>query len=223
DASTQTATLTPMAALANLVTYSATVKGAPSGVADPAGNLLANDVTWSFTTVADTTPPTISALNAAPTSTSAVITWTTDEPSTSRVDYGTSPVLAFAAENDTLVTSHSVILLGLTTGATYYFRVSSTDAASNTATAPLPPAPPAIFQVGNLSGLVAAYSFNEGGGNSVGDSSGMGNTGTITGASWTGGGRYGNALAFDGVSNWVTVNDAPALGLTSAMTLEAWV
>ena len=212
------------APLANLTTYSAAVKGAPAGVADPAGNQLASDLTWTFTTAADTTPPVISALNAAPTSSSAVITWTTDEPSTSRVDYGAStPALTFTAGNDTLVTSHTVVLLGLTTGTPYYFRVRSTDVASNTATAPVAAAPPAAFMVGNLNGLVAAYSFNEGQGGSVADASGMGNTGTIAGATWTSGGRYGNALAFDGASNWVTVNNAPALGLTGAMTLEAWV
>ncbi len=69
--------------------------------------------------------------------------------------------------------------------------------------------------------LVAAYGFNEGSGTTVIDASGNGNTGTITGASWTRQGRFGSALNFDGTS-WVTVNDSDALDLSNGMTLEAW-
>ena len=73
------------------------------------------------------------------------------------------------------------------------------------------------------SGLVAAYSFSEGSGTTVSDSSGNNHTGTISGALWTSQGKYGNALSFDGVNDWVTVNDTPALDLVSGMTLEAWI
>ena len=45
------------------------------------------------------------------------------------------------------------------------------------------------------SGLVAAYGFDEGSGTTVTDQSGNGNTGTITGATWTATGKYGNALS----------------------------
>src|SRR5207253_3097978 len=47
-------------------------------------------------------------------------------------------------------------------------------------------------------GLVAAYSFNEGSGPTVGDSSGNFRTGTIVGATWTTAGRFGKALVFNG-------------------------
>jgi hypothetical protein len=72
-------------------------------------------------------------------------------------------------------------------------------------------------------GLVAAYAFNEGAGTSVGDASGNAHTGTVTGATWTTAGRFGNALSFDGTNDWVTVADAADLDLTTGMTLEAWV
>jgi chitodextrinase len=64
---TQTATLTPSSLLAAGTTYSATVKGGPSGVKDSAGNALAADVGWSFTTgtAADTTPPTVTSTTPA--------------------------------------------------------------------------------------------------------------------------------------------------------------
>jgi hypothetical protein len=72
-------------------------------------------------------------------------------------------------------------------------------------------------------GLVAAYGFGEGAGTSTGDASGNGNAGVISGAVWTGAGRHGSALFFDGVDDLVTVADASSLELTTGMTVEAWV
>ena len=57
DSSTASAVLTPTAALAPSTTYTATVRGGSSGVTDVAGNLLAADYTWSFTTAAATSCP----------------------------------------------------------------------------------------------------------------------------------------------------------------------
>jgi Concanavalin A-like lectin/glucanases superfamily/Fibronectin type III domain len=57
----------------------------------------------------------------------------------------------------------------------------------------------------------------------VSDASGNGNNGTISGATWTTSGKYGNALTFNGTNARVTISNAPSLQLTSAMTLEAWV
>jgi len=73
------------------------------------------------------------------------------------------------------------------------------------------------------SGLVAAYGFDEIGGTSAYDGSGLGNHGTILGAVRVTGGRFGNALKFDGVNDWVTVNNSKTLALTTGMTVEAWV
>jgi PKD repeat protein/glucose/arabinose dehydrogenase len=72
-------------------------------------------------------------------------------------------------------------------------------------------------------GLVAAYNFDQGSGSSVPDASGNGHTGTISGAVWTSTGKYGGALSFDGVNDWVTVADSALLDLTTGMTLSAWV
>jgi hypothetical protein len=51
NAGTRTATVNPNADLAPLTTYTATVKGGSSGVKDPAGNAMAADFSWSFTSV----------------------------------------------------------------------------------------------------------------------------------------------------------------------------
>ena len=72
-------------------------------------------------------------------------------------------------------------------------------------------------------GLVAAWSFNEGAGTTVADASGNNNTGTISGATWSTLGRYGNALTFNGVNNLVVINSSASLNVTTAMTLSAWV
>jgi hypothetical protein len=73
-------------------------------------------------------------------------------------------------------------------------------------------------------GLVAAYAFDEGSGTTLGDSSGSGNVGTITGgAVWNTAGKFGKALSFDGVNDIVNVADSASLDLTTGMTLEAWV
>ena len=49
------------------------------------------------------------------------------------------------------------------------------------------------------------------------------NTGTLSNATWVTNGRFGKALSFNGTNAWVTVPDANALDLTSALTIEAWV
>jgi chitodextrinase len=72
-------------------------------------------------------------------------------------------------------------------------------------------------------GLVAAYSFDEGSGTTAADASGNGNTGTLSGAVWTTAGRNGGALSFDGAGDYVTVADKASLDLGAGATVEAWV
>ncbi len=84
-------------------------------------------LTWTGSGGSQGTAPVISAVTAsAITSTSATITWTTDQASTSQVNYGTSTSYGSAsALNSALVTSHSVTLTGLTAGTAYDFDVVS--------------------------------------------------------------------------------------------------
>jgi hypothetical protein len=80
---TRRATLSPSSALANSMTYTATVKGGTSGARDSAGNPLAADYTWSFTTAADTMRPTVTSISpssgATGVSTGAQVTATFSE------------------------------------------------------------------------------------------------------------------------------------------------
>jgi hypothetical protein len=94
----------------------------------------------------DTTPPTITAIVATPSSTTATITWTTNEPSDSRVDYGTNAAtLSSTVTDGALVTAHTITLTGRAPGTTYYFRITSADAAANASTAPPLNDSPATF------------------------------------------------------------------------------
>jgi hypothetical protein len=70
---------------------------------------------------------------------------------------------------------------------------------------------------------VGAWGFDETSGTGVTDGSGRGNNGTIAGAVRTTAGKFGSALTFDGVNDWVTVPDSTSLDLSTRATLEAWV
>jgi len=103
--------------------------------------------------VPDAVPPAISGVAgvAQPGGTSAGIAWTTDEPASSRVRYGTDPLdLALEATNGARVTSHVLLLTDLLPRTRYHFRVESADAAGNASISPTEPAPPASFETGPL-------------------------------------------------------------------------
>ena len=70
--------------------------------------------------------------------------------------------------------------------------------------------------------LAAHYSFDEGTGAVAHDRSGNGNDGTITAAEWVRSGD-GYALAFNGKDSVVDCGNAPALDITDAITVSAWV
>ena len=73
------------------------------------------------------------------------------------------------------------------------------------------------------SGPIAHWRLDENTGTTATDAAGGDNNGTLTnGPLWTAG-RIGSALSFDGINDSVSVPDSPALDLTGALTLSAWV
>jgi fibronectin type 3 domain-containing protein len=72
-------------------------------------------------------------------------------------------------------------------------------------------------------GLVAGWAFDEGTGTTTADRSGNNNTGTVSNTTWVTGGKFNNALSFNGTNAWVTANDSNSLDLTTGMTIEAWL
>jgi len=102
---------------------------------DASGNQSVSS-TNTFTTLSsqgDTTPPQISNVQAVNVSSSSVtITWTTNEDSTSQVEYGTSQSYGNMSQLDSVLrTAHSVAIDGLDGSTTYDFRVISRDASNN--------------------------------------------------------------------------------------------
>src|SRR5215471_6940201 len=84
-----------------------------------------------------TTPPptTVNITNVQAlsiTTSSTQVVWTTDVASNSVVNYGTTTSYGSNTPVDpTMVTSHQVLVSGLSAGTTYYFQVQSTDAKNN--------------------------------------------------------------------------------------------
>jgi hypothetical protein len=71
-------------------------------------------------------------------------------------------------------------------------------------------------------GLVGGWDFNEGVGNIARDISGNGNDGSINGATWASG-EIGQALSFNGASNYVSIPDVNSLDIgTGNLTLTSW-
>jgi hypothetical protein len=81
---------------------------------------------------ADVTGPVISSISSGtPTSTTATITWSTDEGATSRVDYGTTTGYGSDVTASAYVTGHSLEITGLSAETVYHFKVTSADIAAN--------------------------------------------------------------------------------------------
>ena len=119
-----------------------------SGIND-LGNTVEGAESINVNTSTDTTPPIISnfkvdsALVLGRTDkTQTIVSWTTDEPSTSVVYFEEGPgapdkALTNKKEDDELTVSHVVILTTLRPGTVYRFQVASTDNASNIAQLPI--------------------------------------------------------------------------------------
>lgn len=70
--------------------------------------------------------------------------------------------------------------------------------------------------------LVGYWPFNEGSGATAYDATGNNNNGTITGATWSSG-KFGNALSFDGVDDFVVIPDAATFRGNQNLTISLWV
>jgi len=134
---------------------------------------LANGTAYSFEVAAigtggpseksapATATPVGVSITAGPTATrsgtTATIKWTTNIPSASQVDYGTTTSLGTTVSSATYVTAHNITLTGLSAAGTYYYKVTSTDSIT-TATSAVktlaPIVPPTITSFTPTSGPV---------------------------------------------------------------------
>jgi hypothetical protein len=246
SSATTSATLFPTSPLQPNAMYVATLRGgtAVPRVRDLAGNSLLADHTWTFTTSSTPTLPSLQvfdtttdegqspgttlrftvSLSAASSQTVTVNYATSNGSAQAGTDFlATSGQLTFspgamsqpidvAIVADMTFENDETLFVEITqpTGATIADGQAVGTIRNDDA------APPAV-------GLVAAYGFNETTGTAAADASGNNRTGTVSGAAWNPAGRFGGALNFDGVNDWVTVADAAALDLATGLTLSAWV
>jgi len=112
------------------------------GLDDPQNGsllLMAHHVDASFGDVTitpgpfdDTIPPIISDIQLMRRETSATIAWVTNEPATSSVAFGLSPVYENGSvTDDMLVTQHAITLTGLISQTLYHYQVTSVDGSGN--------------------------------------------------------------------------------------------
>lgn len=152
---------------------------------DVAGNATTAGGTFDTAGSADVSAPVLSGIGAAPGAVGyAMVSWSSDEPATHEVLFGTSA----AALDDTAFVegyddAHDVVLTNLSAGVTYYYRVRSVDAAGNVALSP-------------VSSFTAAG--GSGGGSGGGGGSGSGG-GTAGGGGGGGGGAVGAGLLLTAV------------------------
>jgi hypothetical protein len=194
------------------------------GASTPNPNTSDFPITFSVATPPppDTTPPVVTMTAPAP---AATVSGSVTVSATATDNVGVLGVqfllngAPLDVEDTTAPYSVSWNSTTVANGGPYQLSARARDAATNQSTAAA-----VSVTVNNTNlGLVAAYSFNQGSGTTLPDSTGTGHTGTIAGATWTTQGKVAGALVFDGVNDWVTVNDANDLDFTTGMTVEAWV
>jgi hypothetical protein len=80
-------------------------------------------------------PLTITGVASSATPEAATVSWTTNQPAVSRLDYGTSrDALTMNVTDSRLVTQHSLSMTGLTPGTKYIAQITSANAAGENAT-----------------------------------------------------------------------------------------
>jgi hypothetical protein len=134
-------TLDPTLVTSHTVTLSGLTSGTTYDfdvVSANAGAMSATSGNATFSTLSTSSPPVITNVATTNlTSTSVTVTWTTDQPSSSLVNYGTTMGYGSSSTlNTTLVTAHSVTLTGLVAGTLYDFDVTSANATSQSTTSP---------------------------------------------------------------------------------------
>jgi len=85
----------------------------------------------SVSNLGDTTPPSVSDIKVEPGTSTACLTWITNEPSISWVIYGTSTDYGSEIKTTDYLTSHSLTITGLCPETTYHYQIKSEDSSGN--------------------------------------------------------------------------------------------
>jgi hypothetical protein len=170
----------------------------------------------------DRLPPTIQSLEARNGTTMEIVfnealdAASATNSSLYAIDQGITVTSAFLENDGRTVT---LTMSPLTGGASYQLTITGVaDVSGNAMAATSVPFDYADILVPN--GLVAYWPFEEGAGSTTEDVSGNGHVGTLNSATWSSDGKFGNAVAFDGVDDFVDVGTLSVGG--TALTLSAW-
>jgi subtilisin family serine protease len=156
------------------------------------------------TTTTDCTPPAISNVRVVQiTGTRAVVAWNTDEPATSRVEFGDTAALGSLTEDPTLKTSHTLDISPFDPCDRAYFRVASADANGDLQVVDAGGAP-FEFNLMQIGGLVWFETFESPSGWTLtgewerGTPQGLGTSNADPVEAWSGAFSIGNDLAGQG-------------------------
>ena len=116
--------------------FLSTMEGKQFGQAAGAGNVAVAlaEISSPITVIA--APPSISSVSAAPGTSTALVSWMTDIPADSQVEWGTTASFGSLSSPQDAggATSHAVLLTGLSPGTLYYYAALSADPAGDLAT-----------------------------------------------------------------------------------------
>jgi len=186
-----------------------------------------SDIYYNFTP--DSSPP--SMFGGSPNSTLAagttqtILSLTTGENASCK--YSTVLGVEYSSMTNTFLTadgiSHSATISGLQNGQTYNYYVRCQDNFGNANPGDyLISFSVASSIVDITSGIIGYWKFDEASGTTLIDSSEKGNNGVLmNGPVWTAG-KFGNALSFDGINDYV-ITSTPATTQTDNWTMAAWV
>lgn len=99
-------------------------------VTDASGN-MSSSTGLTFTPIADLIPPVISNIQEQITTSGATVSWATDEPATSSIEYGADTSYGSVVSGSNLSVTHSLLLTGFSPGQTVHYRITSVDGAGN--------------------------------------------------------------------------------------------
>jgi hypothetical protein len=124
--------------------------------------------------------------------------------------------------------NHTIEARDQTSGGNNYTFTSWSDGGAQSHTITVPSTAQsytANYQLASApSGVVGAWGFNEGTGATTADASGNNNTATLLGGPAWVTGKYGKALSFDQVNDYLSVPNSPSLNFSgNAMTLSMWI
>jgi len=190
---------------------------------DAGGNVGPKSNEATAAAVADATPPSVSV--TAPAS-GTVLSGVAMVTANAADDIGVAGVqfLLDGAPLGTEATSApyaTTWLTGQAANGPHVLSARARDARGNTTDAT---GVPVTVSNNGVPGLKLAYSFDEGSGTAVRDSSGNVNRGSVVAATWTASGHTGSSLSYDGTVDYVQTPNSSSINVAGkGLTVEMWV